>query len=245
MARRQESASPIIIKFSQPVKDHAAAERGLKVASDKPAEGAWRWFGDDEVHYRTKEYRPAYNKITLDIDLGGVTLGDGIYGETDRRISFQTGPAIISKASDKDKQLRAYKDGQLVLTAPVSPGKPTAKCVSGTLLVMTVQSPYTMDSSTYGVPADSPGGYRTTVQYALRLTNSGQFLHSAPLSVADQGRTNVSHGCINMSTANAKWFYENSHRGDVVEVSDTGEQIKPGDGWTDWRFTWEQWLQGR
>ncbi|MCF6427654.1 L,D-transpeptidase [Amycolatopsis tucumanensis] len=131
------------------------------------------------------------------------------------------------------------------MTAPVSPGKPTAKCVSGTLLVMTVQSPYTMDSSTYGVPADSPGGYRTTVQYALRLTNSGQFLHSAPLSVADQGRTNVSHGCINMSTANAKWFYENSHRGDVVEVSDTGEQIKPGDGWTDWRFTWEQWLQGR
>jgi lipoprotein-anchoring transpeptidase ErfK/SrfK len=234
---------PITIKFSKPVSDHAAVEKMLTVTSEKPVQGAWRWFGDDEVHYRTKDYWPAYNKITVDIKIGGRALGNGVFGETDRRIAFQTGPAMISKVSDTDKQLRTYKDGQLVLTSPVSLGKPSAKSVSGTMLIMTVQSPYTMDSSTYGVPSDSAGGYRTTVKYALRLTNSGQFLHSAPWSVAQQGRSNVSHGCLNVSVDNAKWFFENSHRGDVMVVSDTGEQLKPGDGWTDWRFSWEDWLR--
>ncbi|WP_134667799.1 MULTISPECIES: Ig-like domain-containing protein [unclassified Amycolatopsis] len=232
---------PITIKFSAPVADKAAAEKMLTVTSDKPATGAWRWFGDDEVHYRTKEYWPAYSTVTLDIKIAGRALGNGVFGKADRKISFKTGPSIISKVSDKEKQMRTYKDGQLVLTSPVSLGKPSARSVSGTMLIMTVQSPYTMDSSTYGVPTDSPGGYRTTVKYALRLTNSGQFLHSAPWSVRQQGRTNTSHGCLNVSVENAKWFYENSHRGDVVVVTDTGVDLKPGDGWTDWRFSWDEW----
>ncbi|MGW5746971.1 L,D-transpeptidase [Amycolatopsis sp. NPDC003861] len=234
---------PLIIKFSKPVTDHAAAEKMLTVTSAKPVTGAWKWFGDDEVHYRTKDYWPAYTKIKLDIKIGGRALGGGVFGETDRTIAFQTGASIISKVSDKDKQLRVIKDGVPVLTAPTSLGKPSALSVSGTLLIMTVQSPYTMDSSTYGVPADAAGGYRTTVKYALRLTNSGQFLHSAPWSVADQGKRNVSHGCLNVSVDNAKWFFDNSHRGDVVIVTDTGDEVKPGDGWTDWRFSWDEWTK--
>ncbi|MFD2470411.1 L,D-transpeptidase [Amycolatopsis silviterrae] len=232
---------PITIKFSAPVSDKAAAEKMLTVTSDKPATGAWRWFGDDEVHYRTKEYWPAYSSITLDIKIAGRSLGNGVFGKADRKISFKTGPSIISKVSDHEKQMRTYKDGKLVLTSPVSLGKPSARSVSGTMLIMTVQSPYTMDSSTYGVPTDAPGGYRTTVKYALRLTNSGQFLHSAPWSVRQQGHSNTSHGCLNVSVDNAKWFYENSHRGDIVTVTDTGADLKPGDGWTDWRFSWEDW----
>jgi len=232
---------PITVKFSSPVSDKAAAEKMLTVTSDKPATGAWRWFGDDEVHYRTKEYWPANTTVVLDIKIAGRALGGGVFGKADRKITFKTGAAIISKVSDTEKQMRTYKDGELVLTSPVSLGKPAKKSVSGTMLVMSVQSPYTMDSSTYGVPNDSPGGYRTTVKYALRLTNSGQFLHSAPWSVAQQGRTNTSHGCLNVSVENAKWFYENSHRGDVVVVTDTGAELQPGDGWTDWRFSWDDW----
>lgn len=232
---------PIIIKFSEPVADRSAVLRNLRVTSNKPAEGAWRWFGDDEVHYRTKQYWPAYTTVTLDIGIGGIHLGNGVYGETDRRISFETGASIITRISDSDKMLRAYKDGELAQTAPVSLGKPSAPSVSGNLLVMTVQTDYVLDSSTYGVPVDSPDGYRIEVDYALRLTNSGQFLHSAPWSLDQQGKVNVSHGCINTNTDTARWYYENAHRGDPVIITDTGTQVEPGDGWTHWRYSWQEW----
>lgn len=78
-----------------------------------------------------------------------------------------------------------------------------------------------MDSSTYGVPVDSPEGYRTYVEYATRMSNSGIFLHAAPWSVGAQGNTNVSHGCLNVSTEDGKWFYENAKKGDPVIVQNT------------------------
>ena len=43
-------------------------------------------------------------------------------------------------------------------------------------------------------------------------------MHAAPWSVAQQGNTNVSHGCINMSTERAAWFFNFSQVGDVVEI---------------------------
>ncbi len=46
----------------------------------------------------------------------------------------------------------------------------------------------------------------------MAFDNSDNYVHSAPWSVADQGKRNVSHGCINISPSNAKWFCELRHR---------------------------------
>lgn len=45
-------------------------------------------------------------------------------------------------------------------------------------------------------------------------------MHAAPWSVNSQGFENVSHGCINLSTENARWFYDNAKIGDPVIVTD-------------------------
>jgi lipoprotein-anchoring transpeptidase ErfK/SrfK len=67
-----------------------------------------------------------------------------------------------------------------------------------------------MDASTGGTDRSDPEYYRLTVEYAMRLTWTGEFLHAAPWSVGSQGRANVSHGCTGMSTSNAAWLYANS-----------------------------------
>ena len=102
-----------------------------------------------------------------------------------------------------------------------------------------------MDSSTYGVPVNSPNGYRTEVDWATQISYSGIFVHSAPWSVGSQGYTNISHGCLNVSPSNAQWFYNNTKRGDIVEVVNTVGSTLPGtDGLGDWNIPWEQWKAG-
>jgi lipoprotein-anchoring transpeptidase ErfK/SrfK len=102
-----------------------------------------------------------------------------------------------------------------------------------------------MDSSTYGVPVNSPNGYRTDVDWATQISYSGIFVHSAPWSVGSQGYTNTSHGCLNVSPSNAVWFYDNTKRGDIVEIINTVGSTLPGtDGLGDWNIPWEQWKAG-
>ena len=45
------------------------------------------------------------------------------------------------------------------------------------------------------------------------------------------------HGCINLSPANAKWFYDNFGSGDPIVVKNSvGLYTKP-DGADDWQWT--------
>ena len=135
-------------------------------------------------------------------------------------------------------------DDQLVKEMPTSLGNRANPTPTGTYVVMQQSRHYTMDSSTYGVPIDAPQGYRTDVQYASRLSNSGIFVHAAPWSVGSQGRRNVSHGCLNVSTADAGWFFEHFGRGDVVRVEKAGPALQVWDGFGDWNTSWDEWRAG-
>ncbi len=56
-------------------------------------------------------------------------------------------------------------------------------------------------------------------------------MHSAPWSVGQQGRENVSHGCINLSPERAAWFFGFSQPGDVVEIENSiGPTLSAADG---------------
>lgn len=235
---------PIALYFDEDVTDRAAVERRLTVTSTPPVEGAWNWYSDREVHYRPTDFWPAGAHVVVDASIYGVNVGNGIYGQEDRHLEFDVHDQLVAKVDNAELQLRIYRNGELVRTMPTAMGKPGNETYSGTYVVMDQHSKYTMDSSTYGVPIDGPDGYRTEVEFASRLSNTGVFVHAAPWSVPDQGIRNVSHGCLNVSTDDAQWFYENFGRGDIVEVSGTGVPLAPTDGFGDWNISWADWQAG-
>lgn len=128
---------------------------------------------------------------------------------------------------------------------PTSMGKNSAPTDNGTYIIGDRYRDLVMDSSTYGVPVNSAEGYRLDVEWATQMSYSGIYVHAAPWSVGSQGRSNVSHGCLNVSTSNAQWFYENTKRGDIVQVLNTVGPTLPGtDGLGDWNIPWDQWKAG-
>nr|WP_116111235.1 MULTISPECIES: Ig-like domain-containing protein [Amycolatopsis] len=233
---------PLIFTFNSKVADRAAAERALKVVTEPVTEGAFRWMSDSMVIWRPKDYWQPGTKISVEAAIYGKPLGGGAYGLEDRAAKITVGDKVVVVADGASHQAKVMVNDAEVRTLPISMGKPGNTTPVGTYTVMSEHNGYTMDSGTYGVPADTPGGYRTFVKYAVRLSNSGIFYHSAPWSVGSQGRRNVSHGCINLSDANAKWLMDLSKKGDLFTVTNSGGQpLEPTDGWSVWQLPWTAW----
>lgn len=214
-------AQPIVINFKEPVADRATAERAIKITSSNPAPGNFYWFGDKQVRWRPSEFWPAETDVV--VEAGG------------SRSAFHVGEALIATADDSTKTITITRNGEVVRTMPTSMGKPGHETPNGTYIVGEKRREMVMDSSTYGVPIDDPEGYKLDVEYATRISNSGIFVHAAPWSVAQQGVSNASHGCLNVSTDDAKWFFENFKKGDAVVVQNTeGGTLNYQDGLGDW-----------
>jgi lipoprotein-anchoring transpeptidase ErfK/SrfK len=198
------------------------------------------------VHFRPSQYWPAETKVTLDANLYGVNFGDGVWGEKDRSVSFTIGAKHLSVADAASHTMRVYDGGKLVQTYPMSAGSSKNPTRNGAHVVTESYKAITMDSSTFGLAVDAPGGYRADVKYAVRISNNGEFVHAAPWSVGQQGHSNVSHGCINLSTDRANWFFNFSRPGDVVEVKNSvGPNLSAADGDIyDWAVPWAQWQAG-
>ena len=197
---------PVRVYFDNPVTDRKAALARMKVTTSVPTVGGWHWFSATEVHWRPKAYWKPGTKVALDTDLRGVSLGPGTYGSVnaDRHIAFTIGASHVSVADAKTHRMKVWVNGKLTKNFPASLGKEvTGRYThSGVHVVTEKKASMTMDSTTFGLALDA-GGYRVPVQFATRISNGGEFVHSAPWSVAQQGRENVSHGCVNLSPANA------------------------------------------
>ncbi|WP_069164974.1 L,D-transpeptidase [Nocardia altamirensis] len=214
-------AQPIIINFKDPVTDHATAEKFIKVTSSKNAPGHFTWRGDKQVRWRPNDFWP--DNTDVQVQAG------------DTRSAFRIGDAFVSTADDTTHTITITRNGEVVKTMPTSMGKPKHETPNGIYIVGEQLRKMIMDSSTYGVPITDPEGYKLEVEYATRISNSGIFVHAAPWSVGQQGKSNSSHGCLNVSTENAKWFMENSRKGDPVVVANTnGGTLSASDGLGDW-----------
>ncbi|WP_245914455.1 L,D-transpeptidase [Nocardia fluminea] len=214
-------AQPIIISFKEPVEDRAAAERAIKVTSSTNAPGYFYWTSSKQVRWKPTEFWPANTDVT--VVAGGTSS------------AFHIGDALVATVDDATKTIVVTRNGEVVREMPTSLGKPGYETPNGTYIVGERLEKMTMDSSTYGVPVTDPEGYKLEVEYATRLSNSGIFVHAAPWSVGQQGYSNVSHGCLNVSTEDGKWFLENTRRGDAVIVTGTqGGTLSAGDGLGDW-----------
>jgi lipoprotein-anchoring transpeptidase ErfK/SrfK len=235
---------PIIVRFNATVRDRAAVEQALAVTSEKTIEGAWSWVSDTEVHFRPKEYWPAYNDVTLDVNLKNVDAGRGVWGMTNRTVKFRTGSSMVSVVDVDRHTLTVYRNGKKARVIPVTTGKADFLTRNGTKVILEKHTLKIMDASTIGIAKGSPEYYRLEVPYAMRITWSGEFVHAAPWSTGDQGRDNVSHGCVGMSMTNAIWLFNQSTVGDIVKVVGSSRPLEPGNGYTDWNVSWADWLAG-
>jgi lipoprotein-anchoring transpeptidase ErfK/SrfK len=235
---------PIVVRFNAKVRDRAAVEQALVVTSSKPAEGAWSWVSDEEVHYRPKEFWPAYAQVKLDVQLKNVNAGNGVWGMANRTVKFRTGSSMISIVNVDAHTLTVYRNGKKTRVIPVSTGKAGFLTRNGTKVILEKHTLKVMDATSIGISQSDPEYYRLEVPYAMRVTWSGEFVHAAPWSTGDQGRANVSHGCVGMSMSNAIWLFNQSTIGDVVKVVGSPRHLEPGNGYTDWNVSWSEWLAG-
>ena len=215
-------ARPIVINFQRKIVDRPLAEQAVHISSDPPVPGKYYWMTDTQLRWRPIDFWPA--NTTVSIDAGGT------------KSSFRTGDSLVATIDDSTHQMEVMRNGTLERTIPVSLGKPGYETPNGTYYVLEKFADMVMDSSTYGVPVDSVEGYKLKVQDAVRINNAGIFVHGAPWSVADQGKRNVSHGCPNLSPADAQWFYDNFGSGDPVVVKNSVGIYNENDGAQDWQM---------
>lgn len=236
---------PVIVKFDLPVVNRALYERKMRVESTPAVEGSWSWLSDREVHFRPKTYWPAGTKVKIIAAVNGLPAGNGIYGQQDQVVSFNVGRSVVSTVDVTAHKLVVRIDGKVARTIPVTAGDNGHRSREGTKVIMEKFSSVDMDAATTGIDSEDPGYYNIKgVRWAMRLTNSGEFLHAAPWSVGSQGVANVSHGCTGMSTANAKWLYSQSRRGDVVRFVNSPRPLEQGNGWTDWDLSYAAFAKG-
>lgn len=197
-------AHPVIVTFTGPVIDRPAAERTIKIISPSHMTGRFAWVDDNTVQWTPDQYWPPHSKVTVQVH--GLTTG------------FETGDAVKAVASISAHTFTVSINGEVVRTMPASMGKPSRPTPMGSFSALSKERTVTFDSRTIGIPLSDPEGYLIQGQYAVRVTSSGVYVHSAPWSVDSQGYANVSHGCINLSPDNAAWYFDTVHIGDPIIV---------------------------
>jgi lipoprotein-anchoring transpeptidase ErfK/SrfK len=235
---------PVIVQFDVPVTDHASIEKHLSVTSTPKQLGAWHWVSDHEVHWRPKTYWQPGTEVTVDADINSVDAGNGVYGQLSRTISFDIGDSVVSRVDVAAHQMQVFINGDLARTMPISAGKPGFITRSGTKVIIEKVRHKTMDAATIGIQPGDPEYYNLEVEYAMRVTYSGEFLHAAPWSLGSQGSDNVSHGCVGMSMEDAAWLFNITKRGDVVEVTGSDRQMTLYNGYGDWNASFPEYKQG-
>jgi lipoprotein-anchoring transpeptidase ErfK/SrfK len=256
---------PIVAWFDEVPKDKRAAERSLSVTTDPVVEGAWRWMDGRELHWRPKVYWPAGTKVTVEAKVYGVHLGDGLWGQEDRKASFTIGRSKIAIADSNTKRMKVYIDGKQVRRIngrdvtkgiPISMGKGgTTTGAGGRVIdfwtrsgphVVTLKyDEYRMTSASFGITdKNHPDYYDERIKKSIRISGAGEFVHLADWNIPAHGVSNTSHGCINVAPAYIYWFFDQFGAGDIVDVKNTAKKLTVTDGLGDWVLSWETWKKG-
>lgn len=240
---------PLTAELSHGITDsgeRAVVERALQVRSSPAVRGSWHWVDEKTLRYRPAEYWPAHATISVTSALDGLHIREGLYGEGTERHRIRTGDRVVA-VTDIDKHTMTFRrNGEVVRTIPVTTGKEGFRTRNGVKVILAKQQRVRMRGTSVGIAAGSAESYDLMVHWAARLTHSGEYVHGAPWSAGSHGSANVSHGCTGMSTENARWFFNQVRRGDVVvHRGGEGEEMTPFDnGFGDWNLSWRQWRSG-
>jgi lipoprotein-anchoring transpeptidase ErfK/SrfK len=237
---------PVIVTLNRAVTDaadRAAVVQRLSVETEPHVDGAWRWMNPKELHYRGAAYWAKGTEISVHSNLEGLRLSHGVWGKGSVDTHFSVGSAVIATVDVEAKSMTVTVDGKLVRTLKVSTGRDKYPTRGGVHLVLEKVKLEIMDSATVGIPRKSPDGYYEEVPNSVRISYGGAFVHAASWSVRDQGVRNVSHGCVNISPADAAWFFDLVKRGDVVDIKNAKAPPLTSDpGMSDWNIPFSAWV---
>jgi lipoprotein-anchoring transpeptidase ErfK/SrfK len=231
---------PVVLTFDVPVKNKRDFEKNLHVSSTPAQAGTWHWYSSREVRYRPKKFWKPSTKVKVTADINGLYAGAGIYGQNSTSTNFTVGRSQITKINLNSDVAKVYRNGKLARTIYVSGGKPGWQTRSGTKLIMDKLYVTKMTNQMIGAREH----YSLRVRYAMRITQSGEFLHAAPWNAAYLGRRNASHGCVGMSTANAAWLFNRTLIGDPVITTGTSRGVEYGNGYSDWNMSYAKYKKG-
>ncbi|GGU33291.1 L,D-transpeptidase [Nocardioides albus] len=237
---------PVAVYFDVPVKDHASFEKRMHVTSTPAQTGSWYWVSDKEARYRPQAYWKPGTTIKVDLDINGASAGGDVYGQHSRNATYKVGDAHVFKVNARTHQMKVFSNGKLLRTIPITTGKPGFTTRSGIKVISEKHRVKEMRSETIGISDQSSSDYYSLddVEYAMRISNSGEFIHAAPWSTGSQGYANVSHGCTGLSTANAAWLYGVARIGDIVETTGTDRKMEWDNGFGDWNLSWAEYQKG-
>ena len=230
---------PIILYFSRPITDKAAVERALQITTSKPVVGAWYWdypcnMAVTCAYFRPRDYWPAGTTVSFTGHLNGVQGAPGMYGAHTLTQTFDIGASVVAVGNTAAHRTQIYYNGKLRYDWPISSGRPGDDTPDGSYLTIEKENPVQMTGP----------GYSLSVPWSVRFTFSGDYYHDAYWSVGEQGFDNVSHGCVNLSPADAETYYNLAVPGDPVTIVGSPKAGTWDNGWTEWFLSWPQYLQG-
>ncbi|WP_031101629.1 MULTISPECIES: L,D-transpeptidase [unclassified Streptomyces] len=239
----------VSLSFSQEITDRAAVQRAVRVSARPPVEIRPHWFGKGRLDFRPEHYWKPGTEVTVDLNLRDVQGARGIYGLQDKTFSFTVGRSQVSVVDAAKHTMDVRRDGQLLATVPITAGAPKHPTYNGKMVVMDMLEVTRMNSQTVGLGAeyDIPD-----VPHAMKLTDSGTFLHGNYWAPDAPGQVNVSHGCVGLtdvkggsSDTPAGWFFDRSLVGDVIEVVNSKDKtVAPDNGLGGWNMGWKEWKAG-
>jgi lipoprotein-anchoring transpeptidase ErfK/SrfK len=240
---------PVSLAFDKPVTNRAAVEKALSISTTPAVKGSWGWItdpltGTQRVDWRPETYWQPGTKVTLTAELSGIDTGDSRFLRRDVHDTFTIGTARISYVDNSAHTMRVTENGRTVKNFKISAGSSGFPTWNGQMVVIGKQSTIRMTSASVGIATnkDAADFYDKKVQYAVHITTSGTFTHAAPWNGAFMGVENKSHGCVGMNTADAKWFFDQATRGDlVISTNSTRATVDKGNGYGDWNVPLEQW----
>ncbi|HEY8653922.1 MAG TPA: Ig-like domain-containing protein [Dermatophilaceae bacterium] len=237
---------PVIVQFDTGVitkAQRAEVEKRVKVTTVPVQQGAWGWLDNRQLMWRPKDYWFPGTKVTLSTPLHGLQTGNDKWIAGDDQTSFTVGSSMVSKVDVNAHTMIVRRDGVAIRTFKVSTGRPgpLTETRNGIKVIIERNKAITMDSATVGIPKGDPNYYKIDTKWNLRLTWTGEFIHSAPWSVNAQGTQNVSHGCTNMAPADAEWMFNNSKMGDVVKFTGSSRAFRPTEGIGVWVYDFVGW----
>ncbi|MEV7736391.1 Ig-like domain-containing protein [Streptomyces sp. NPDC088921] len=239
----------VSLEFNREIQHRAAVERAVHVTSKPAVEIRPHWFGNGRLDFRPEHYWRPGTRVTVALGLRDVEGASGVYGLQDRTFSFTVGRSQVSLVDAARHTMQVRRDGELLATVPITAGAPKTTTYNGKMVVTEMLEVTRMNSRTvgFGGEYDIPD-----VPHALRLTDSGTFLHGNYWAPSAPGRVNVSHGCVGLrdvkggsSDTPAGWFFDRSLVGDVVEVVHSNDKkVAPDNGLGGWNMGWKEWKVG-
>ncbi|MFF2203627.1 Ig-like domain-containing protein [Streptomyces sp. NPDC058145] len=238
---------PFSVRFTRGITNPADVEKAVSIKTEPAVDVEGHWFGNDRLDFRPEKYWKEGTKVTVDLNLDGVEGRDGVYGKQRKTVKFTIGRDQVSVVDAKKHTMKVTQDGKVVKTIPVTTGKPGYDTWNGQMVMSEKLAVTRMNGETVGYG----GEYDIKdVPHAIRLTNSGTFIHGNYWGGGAFGNYNASHGCVGLRDVRggydkgvpAAWFFNHSMIGDVVVVKRSHDRtVAPDNGLNGWNMSWEDW----